>query len=205
MELSQKLQLARMDKKLTQAEVARTLHVSRKTVSGWENNRSFPDANNLVELSDLYNVPLDTLMRDDQLLQHYSEENRISDHTAKLNHFAYWMALFWLLVQYAEMFKFIGFHFSLNTLLSLLGNIYYLITYGEWDRLKSRKARLFMALTFIVSFIINLYINSFSNAFISMFSENQLDFDVGLAFGRIILILLMSLNCTILLNLPYKR
>lgn len=54
MDISEKLKRCRTDKSLTQAQVAEKLHVSRKTISGWENGRSYPDINSFVKLSDLY-------------------------------------------------------------------------------------------------------------------------------------------------------
>ena len=67
MKFSEKLKVCRKHAQLTQSQVAEQLHVSRKTISGWENDHSFPDVGSLVQLSDIYDVRLDDLMRDDHL------------------------------------------------------------------------------------------------------------------------------------------
>ncbi|BDR58107.1 helix-turn-helix domain-containing protein [Xylocopilactobacillus apicola] len=65
MKFSKRLQMQRTKLNLTQAEVAKKLHVTQQTVSGWENGRSYPDIDCLLELSDLYQVSLDTLLKED--------------------------------------------------------------------------------------------------------------------------------------------
>lgn len=40
-------------KKLTQKGLADILHVSRKTISGWENGRGYPDVKSVIKLSDI--------------------------------------------------------------------------------------------------------------------------------------------------------
>lgn len=65
MEIGSKLKKFRLEKKLTQENVANILNVSRSTISSWEVGRSYPDLDNLVAISDLYDVSLDTLLRED--------------------------------------------------------------------------------------------------------------------------------------------
>lgn len=48
---------------LTQDEVAEKLIVSRQAISKWEQGNGYPDIENLVRLSDLYNISLDELLR----------------------------------------------------------------------------------------------------------------------------------------------
>ena len=51
----------RMQKGLSQTEVADILGVSRQTISNWESQRSYPDLDNIVRLSDLYGITIDQL------------------------------------------------------------------------------------------------------------------------------------------------
>lgn len=48
---------------LTQQELADQLHVTRQTLSRWENNLSFPNLDTLVELSNILELPLDNLLK----------------------------------------------------------------------------------------------------------------------------------------------
>ena len=54
MKIGDKLKNARLDKKLTQEEVAEKLFVSRQSISNWENNKTYPDIGNEIASSDLY-------------------------------------------------------------------------------------------------------------------------------------------------------
>lgn len=56
----------RKEKGLTQEELAQQLFVSRQLISKWENNKSYPDLQQLIKLSDIFNISLDELMRGDQ-------------------------------------------------------------------------------------------------------------------------------------------
>ena len=62
MKLSEKLQMLRINKRLSQEELANILDVSRQAVSKWESGKSVPDLQKLIKLSELYNVNIDTLV-----------------------------------------------------------------------------------------------------------------------------------------------
>lgn len=66
MNLSQKLQNRRKEMNLTQEEVAEKIHVSRQTISNWETGRTLPDITSLVLISDIYNISLDKLIKEDE-------------------------------------------------------------------------------------------------------------------------------------------
>ncbi|MBU5366146.1 MAG: helix-turn-helix transcriptional regulator [Enterococcus sp.] len=51
---------------LTQQEVAEIFHVTRQTVSNWENEKNYPDVPTLVAISDYFEVSLDYLMKGDE-------------------------------------------------------------------------------------------------------------------------------------------
>lgn len=65
MELNEKLLSLRKKNKLTQAQVAETLDVSRQAISNWETGAVLPSTDNLLALSRLYQVPLDHLLNGD--------------------------------------------------------------------------------------------------------------------------------------------
>lgn len=65
MELNEKLISLRKKNKLTQAQVAETLDVSRQAISNWETGAVLPSTGNLKALSRLYQVPADSLLNDD--------------------------------------------------------------------------------------------------------------------------------------------
>lgn len=65
MKFGERLKKARLDLNQTQEVVAKNLHVSRQTISSWENERSYPDINSLIQLSDYYHLSLDKLLKED--------------------------------------------------------------------------------------------------------------------------------------------
>ena len=65
MELNEKLISLRKQNKLTQAQVAETLDVSRQAISNWETGAVLPSTDNLKALSRLYQVPADSLLNND--------------------------------------------------------------------------------------------------------------------------------------------
>jgi transcriptional regulator with XRE-family HTH domain len=65
LKFSEKLKTYRTEHGLTQEDVAASLHVSRQTVSKWENGVNEPDIDTILKLSDIYSVTLDALLRED--------------------------------------------------------------------------------------------------------------------------------------------
>ncbi len=63
--LSEKIRDLRKKAGLSQEELAEKLDVSRQAVSKWELGAAVPTADKLLEISDLFGVSLDHLMRDD--------------------------------------------------------------------------------------------------------------------------------------------
>ena len=67
--LGEQLQRLREEKNLSREELAQAMNVSRQAVYKWENNKGYPDIENLIKLSDLYNVTLDELIKGDRSFQ----------------------------------------------------------------------------------------------------------------------------------------
>ncbi|MGX4645728.1 helix-turn-helix transcriptional regulator [Holzapfeliella sp. JNUCC 80] len=57
MDFSQKIKVLRKHNHLTQEEFADKVNVSRKTVSGWENRRSYPDNSTLESICKTFDIP----------------------------------------------------------------------------------------------------------------------------------------------------
>ncbi|QIH77106.1 helix-turn-helix domain-containing protein [Macrococcoides canis] len=65
MDVGNQIRYYRKDNDLSQAELAEKIFVSSQTISNWENERSYPDLHNLIELASLFNVSLDQLVKGD--------------------------------------------------------------------------------------------------------------------------------------------
>ena len=85
MNIEDKLKQARLNKKMTQEEVADKLYVSRQSISNWENNKTYPDIGNVLALSDLYEISLDELLKgSDNFMKHLEESTDIVRSNKKL-------------------------------------------------------------------------------------------------------------------------
>lgn len=60
-----RITLYRKQNNYTQEELASKLNVSSQAVSKWENDLSIPDISLLIDLANLFNVTLDTLVKGD--------------------------------------------------------------------------------------------------------------------------------------------
>lgn len=65
MKLPEQIKKYRHQSNLSQEELASKIYVSRQTISNWENDRSYPDVENLLLLSSLFDVSLDNLIKGD--------------------------------------------------------------------------------------------------------------------------------------------
>ena len=64
MDLADKLVIQRKKKGISQEELADMLDVSRQSVSKWESAQCAPELNKLVQISEIYGVSLDYLLKD---------------------------------------------------------------------------------------------------------------------------------------------
>lgn len=62
MKIGKALQKHRKEHGMTQEQLAKILNLSRQTISKWENDRGFPDIENLIWLCDIYKISLDELV-----------------------------------------------------------------------------------------------------------------------------------------------
>jgi len=64
MTLGEKLNLLRKSNGMSQEELASQITVSRQAVSKWELNESVPDTENLIRISEIFQVSIDFLVND---------------------------------------------------------------------------------------------------------------------------------------------
>ncbi|WP_414827274.1 helix-turn-helix domain-containing protein [Apilactobacillus kunkeei] len=86
MKFGERIKEQRKIKNMTQEDVAKHLHVSRKTISSWENENSYPDIKSLVKISDLYQISLDTLLNEDSGLKEYLQKDKVQSNYLELKY-----------------------------------------------------------------------------------------------------------------------
>ncbi len=70
MKLADKIMCLRKQKGWSQEELAYRLDVSRQSVSKWEGNQSIPDMDKILQLSELFNVTTDYLLKEELTEEH---------------------------------------------------------------------------------------------------------------------------------------
>ena len=78
MQIGEKIKIIRENKKISQENMAKSLHVSYQAISNWERGKSYPDISNIIMISDLYNISLDELIRGDKNYKDILLEKKVS-------------------------------------------------------------------------------------------------------------------------------
>ncbi len=81
MDIGGKIKNARINAGLTQEQVAEFLSVSRQTISNWENGKTYPDIVSVVKLSDLYDISLDHLLKEEKPMSKSDYLNYLEEST----------------------------------------------------------------------------------------------------------------------------
>ena len=75
MDINEKIKEARLKSGLTQEQVAEKIMVSRQTISNWENAKSLPDVVSVINMSELYQISLDELLKGDPKMKEKVEKD----------------------------------------------------------------------------------------------------------------------------------
>lgn len=150
MEFGEKLKQARIRAGLTQEDALRAVGVSRQTISNWENNRSYPDLASVLRLSDLYQISLDDLLREDTSLRRQMEEKqeRIRRYISWLHDFAILLIGSNILLTWMEKFS-LGIFLGVTGLVLIFAVHFLLVRYLGADRKVMALRGLAMAMWFL--------------------------------------------------------
>lgn len=80
---SENLKSVRKTKGLTQDELAVRLNVVRQTISKWEKGLSVPDAEMLIKIADIFEIPVSELLG--EKIENENNQNDIADQLARIN------------------------------------------------------------------------------------------------------------------------
>ena len=77
MELGKQIKMHRQEAHLSQEELANRVYVSRQTISNWENDKSYPDLQMLIDISNQFEISLDTLIKEDPKMVKTLDKERV--------------------------------------------------------------------------------------------------------------------------------
>lgn len=69
MKFSEKIKEIRKIQNLTQEQFAEKIFISRNAVAKWESDRGYPDIQNLITISEVFEISLDDLIKNDKKLK----------------------------------------------------------------------------------------------------------------------------------------
>ncbi len=69
MKFSEKIKEIRKMQNLTQEQFAEKIFTSRNAVAKWESDRGYPDIQNLITISEVFEISLDDLIKNDKKLK----------------------------------------------------------------------------------------------------------------------------------------
>ena len=77
MSIGNQISAIRNEQQLTQEQFGELFHVTRQTVSNWENEKSYPDLQILIAMSNQFDVSLDTLLKGDSKMVKAIDKERV--------------------------------------------------------------------------------------------------------------------------------
>jgi transcriptional regulator with XRE-family HTH domain len=114
------LKIRRLENGYTQEQIATLLFVSKQAISKWENGISMPSIDNLIALTDLYNVSLDELVQGSPFFKKPFLIGKKYNYRKGLATLLFWLLLTLLLTGFGyQPFWLFGFIFVLGIVLVL--------------------------------------------------------------------------------------
>ena len=77
MNIGNQISTIRKEQQLTQEQFGALFHVTRQTVSNWENEKSYPDLQMLIDISNQFEISLDTLIKEDSKMVKTIDKERV--------------------------------------------------------------------------------------------------------------------------------
>ena len=77
MNIGNQISTIRKEQQLTQEQFRSLFHVTRQTVSNWENEKSYPDLQMLIDISNQFEISLDTLIKEDSKMVKTIDKERV--------------------------------------------------------------------------------------------------------------------------------
>ena len=77
MNIGNQISTIRKERQLTQEQFGSLFHVTRQTVSNWENQKSYPDLQMLIDISNQFEIFLDALIKEDSKMVKTIDKERV--------------------------------------------------------------------------------------------------------------------------------
>lgn len=149
MEISKCIKDARQNNNISQESLAEQLGVSRQTVSSWENGKSYPDLVSIIKMSDIFNISLDKMLKEDKNLVNNMQEKM---DTVKSNKSIIFTILFAIII---------------------FGGIYLIQTFVDIPKIDNLYLNIGVLIVFIVGVLTYLFSNVYVGKFLNQKTSNK--------------------------------
>lgn len=164
MEISKCIKDARQNNNISQESLAEQLGVSRQTISSWENGKSYPDLVSIIKMSDIFNISLDKMLKEDIKLVNNMQEKM---DTVKSNKSIVFTILFAIII---------------------FGGIYLIQTFVDIPKIDN----LYLNIGVLIAFIVGVLTYLFSNVYVGKFL-NQKTSNKSILKTIIVMLVIVSL------------
>ncbi|GLB46133.1 transcriptional regulator [Philodulcilactobacillus myokoensis] len=198
MNFSDKLKFLRKQNQFTQKNLADQLHVSRKTVSSWESGRNYPDIKTIVKISTIYDIPIDRLLKDNNIVNYYDDKIHKGKTHEKLQKIFFYLTSIIIFFGYIELYEPDGFHIPLIGGLVIINAIIINIFVLRQHFFQNKNTTITLLLLFTIILIFNV-IFGIPKKFLDILltNRNNDDFILGSISGRLLFILSITICTTI--------
>ena len=145
MEISKCIKDASQNNNISQESLAEQLGVSRQTISSWENGKSYPDLVSIIKMSDIFNISLDKMLKEDKKLVNNMQEKM---DTVKSNKSIVFTILFAIII---------------------FGGIYLIQTFVDIPKIDN----LYLNIGVLIAFIVGVLTYLFSNVYVGKFLNQK--------------------------------
>lgn len=145
MEISKCIKDARQNNNISQESLAEQLGVSRQTVSSWETGKSYPDIVSVIKMSDIFNISLDKMLKEDKNLVNNIQEKM---DTVKSNKSIVFTILFAIII---------------------FGGMHLIQTFVDIPKIDN----LYLNIGVLIAFIIGVLTYLFSNVYVGKFLNQK--------------------------------
>ena len=164
MEISKCIKEARQKNNISQESLAEQLGVSRQTISSWETGKSYPDIVSVIKMSDIFNISLDKMLKEDKNLVNNMQERM---DTVKSNKYIVFTILFAII---------------------FFGGIYLIQIFVDIPKIDN----LFLNIGVLIVFIVGVLTYLFSNVYVGKFL-NQKTSNKSILKTIIVMLVIVSL------------
>ena len=149
MEISKCIKDARQNNNISQESLAEQLGVSRQTVSSWETGKSYPDIVSVIKMSDIFNISLDKMLKEDKNLVNNIQEKM---DTVKSNKSIVFTILFAIII---------------------FGGIYLIQTFVDIPKIDNIYLNIGVLIVFIVGVLTYLFSNVYVGKLLNQKTSNK--------------------------------